>query len=71
MDWLSIAIGFIGGIMFTILLFCLQRKDGIFHIDRSNPKKDICRLELNDLDSVLKKKILVLKVDKNANLSHR
>ena len=71
MDLLSFVLGLIGGIVLMDLFHRLRPKDGFFRIDRSDPRKDTYRLELNDLNSVSKKKILILKVDDNAKLSQQ
>lgn len=60
---IGVIFGLVWGLMFP------RKADGTFHIDRSNPKKDICRLEITDLDSVTKKKTLIIKVNANAHLS--
>lgn len=57
----------IGGIIAVIF----RRKPfGTLRIDRSNPEKDVYKLELGDLDVLAKKKRIVLSVDSHANLSH-
>lgn len=42
---------------------------GTFLIDRSNPQKDICRLEVIDIDKISKKKYITIKIQTDANLS--
>ena len=42
---------------------------GTFLIDRSNPQKDICRLEVIDIDAISKKKYVTIKIQTDANLS--
>lgn len=44
---------------------------GTLRIDHSNPKKDVYRFEIDDLDALSKKKRIVLKVDNNADLSRQ
>lgn len=44
---------------------------GVLRIDRSNPKKDLYRLDIDDLSRLSKKKRIVLKVDNNADLSQK
>lgn len=43
---------------------------GTLRIDRSDPEKDVYKLELGDLDVLAKKKRIVLSVDSHANLPH-
>lgn len=45
--------------------------DGTIKIDSTNPEKDVYRLEINDLDSLKKKKRIVLRVDHHADLSQK
>lgn len=42
---------------------------GTLKIDSSNPEKDVYRFEIDDLDKLSKKSRIVLKVDRNADLS--
>lgn len=46
-------------------IYWLRRRYGIFKIDCTDPDKDICRLELKnlDLDTLAKQNYIVLKVD--------
>lgn len=48
----------------------INKPFGTLRIDRSNPEKDVYKLELGDLDVLAKKRRIVLSVDKNADLSH-
>ena len=58
-------------VLFKFGVLCLTHhgRDGVFHIDRSNPEKDIYRLDITDLDGLVHKKYLMLKIDKDAHLS--
>lgn len=47
------------------------RTSGTLRIDHSNPEKDIYRLDIPDLDSLDKKRCIVLNVDHNAHLSQQ
>lgn len=42
---------------------------GTIKIDKSNPEKDLYKLEIKDLNTLPKKKCIVLKVDARAKLS--
>ena len=45
--------------------------DGTIKIDSTNLEKDVYRLEINDLDSLKKKKRIVLRIDHHADLSQK
>lgn len=65
----------IGGLLVGSLLcnvasiVCLKRTHGTLRIDHSNPEKDVYRFEIDDIDSLSRKKRIVLKVDNHAVLS--
>lgn len=67
--WLTIAaiISLAAGLT---CLFLRLRNDGVLRIDQSNPGKDVYRFDINNLDGLSKKKILVIRVDNKADLSH-
>lgn len=64
----SIIVGFIAGIIFT-LLCCRKKPAGTLRIDRSNPNKDIYRFDVGDLDKLSTKRRIVLDIDPNANFT--
>lgn len=68
MEWLFVLIGFIMGSIVVRIIFS---SSGTLKIDRSNPEKDIYRLDINDLDNISTKRYVVLKVDNHADLSHQ
>ena len=45
--------------------------NGTLSIDRSNPVKDVYQIKVNDLDSIAKKRYIILKVDNDADLSQK
>ena len=50
----------------------LRSATGVFQVDHSNPDKDIYRISLDDqLESLRKKKRVILKIDHNADLSQK
>lgn len=51
-------------------LFLRLRNDGVLRIDQSNPEKDLYRFDINDLESLSKKKYIVIRIDNKADLSH-
>lgn len=60
-------LGMSAGCLFSDLL----RAQGTLRIDHSNPEKDVYLFEINSLDTISKKKRIVLKIDHNANLSQK
>lgn len=44
---------------------------GVLKIDHSDPEKDLYRFEIEDLDKLSKRKMIVLKIDHNADLSQK
>lgn len=64
-------LGFIfGGVVYPLILMCLGTS-GTIRIDRSNPDKDVYRLELDSLESLPRMKRIILKVDSHADLSQK
>lgn len=55
----------------THFVWHCRSASGTLRIDHSNPLKDIYRIEIDDLDKLVKKKRVVLKVDHNADLSQQ
>lgn len=64
-------LGVVTGIIITSIICRFRSKDGILRIDHSDPEKDVYRFDVNDLDSLSKKKRIVLKVDNHAELSQK
>lgn len=56
--------------VFTSLFLHLGSAHGTLRIDRSNPEKDTYRIELDNLDD-LKKRRVILYVDHHADLSQK
>ena len=72
MEYLLILIGLlVGSIVSNIIFFIRYRTVGTLRIDHSDPVKDIYRIEIDDLDGLIKKKHVILKVDNNADLSQK
>ena len=59
------------GVIVTNVIHRRQMTTGTLKIDQSNPEKDIYRLEIDNLDTVAKKKYIYLKVDSKADLSQK
>ena len=61
---------FAGSLIGNIACFAYIRNTfGTLKIDHSNPEKDVYLFEIGDIDSLRKKKRIILKVDNNAVLS--
>lgn len=59
---------FVGGLLYWVF-FERRKPSGTFVIDFSDPKKDVCRLELEeDINNIWSKKYILLKV-KTYNIS--
>lgn len=66
--WLT---GIIVGLIVTTTIVGVKSAIGTLRIDSSNEEKDIYRLDIHDLEKVPNKKYIILRVDKNANLSQQ
>lgn len=66
--WLASIIGALVGVVVT-LIFQRLFASGTLRIDRTDPEKDVYRIDLNSLNNLHKKKCIVLKVDPYADLS--
>jgi hypothetical protein len=71
MEWLTFVIGVVVGALITSVIYYVIRVSGTLRIDRTDPDRDIYRLELGDLDKLAKKKRVLLKVDTHANLAQK
>lgn len=70
MWWLWLLIGIIvGACLSSVVFFITHPKIGTFKIDKSNPDKDVYRLDVGDLEKISKKKHVRLKIDSSADLS--
>lgn len=59
------------GSIVTVLIIFLKSVRGTLRIDHSDHNKDIYRLELDDLDVLTRKKLVILDIDHHANLSQK
>ena len=66
-----IAIGVISVLIIKDIIFYIINKVGTLKIDHSDPEKDIYRIDINDLDKLSKKKLIILKINNNADLSQK
>ncbi len=61
-----------GSVLCNVLCIAyINRTYGTLRIDHSNPEKDVYRFDIDDLDSLAKKKRIILLVDNNADLSQK
>ena len=59
------------GSIVTVLIIFFKSAHGTLRIDHSDPNKDIYRLDLDDLDVLTRKKLVILDIDHHANLSQK
>lgn len=71
MDAIFIILCSLIGSVITWIIFSFKTTCGTLRIDHSNPEKDVYRFDVDDIDKLSKKKRIVLKVDNNADLSHK
>lgn len=64
-------LGFLCGAVVAVILWFCRTAYGCLHIDRSNPEKDVYRLDVGDLDRLSKKKQIIVKIDIDADLSQK
>ena len=69
--YIWIAVGAISVLIIKDIIFYIINKVGTLKIDHSDPEKDIYRIDINNLDKLSKKKLIILKIDNNADLSQK
>lgn len=70
MEVLFVVLGYVLGVIASILVFMLFALGGTLRIDSvSNPERELYRFEVDDIENIGKKKFIVLTIDHNANLS--
>lgn len=69
------AIIFLFGVLVGLYIGAYTRvpykTNGILRIDHSNSEKDLYRFEIDDLESLDTKTLIVLKIDHNADLTRK
>lgn len=45
--------------------------EGTLRVDRSNPQKDVYRLEIDDLEAISRRSRIIIKIDNKADLSQK
>lgn len=68
---IGMAGGLITGALLTCILYKTRSTAGTLKIDHSDPNKDSYLFEIDDLDSLSRKKLVVLKIDNDARLSQK
>lgn len=69
MDYRAFLIGLFTGVSIASIFQFIRATAGTLRIDHSNPEKDVYRFDIDNIDSLSKKKRILLKVDNNASLS--
>ena len=69
--FIAFVFGLIFGAVLSTVIHNVRSHSGVLKIDRSNPNKDVYRFDVEDLDGLVKKKFITLKVDNNADLSQK
>ena len=67
--WIAVCV--ISVLIIKDVIFYIINKVGTLKIDHSDPEKDIYRIDIEDLDKLSKKKLIILKIDNNADLSQK
>ena len=66
-----LAVGSIFGSVLSNFIFRRKTEFGVLRIDMSDPQKDVYKLEISDLDSLPKKKKVLLKITTSATFSQK
>ena len=69
--YMWIAVGAISVLIIKDIIFYIINKVGTLKIDHSDPEKDIYRIDINDLDKLSKKKLIILKNDNYSDHSQK
>lgn len=64
-------VGAIVGMVLASIIYLACNTVGTLRIDHTSSEKDIYRIEIDDLDSLNDKSRIVLKIDHDADLSHK
>ena len=69
--WVCWGVGIFVGLVVATTIITLKSSFGTFRIDCSNPEKDVYRLDIHSVDNIANKKYIIMRVDKNADLSQQ
>ena len=61
----------VGLLILVLYIFNPWTTSGTLLIDRSNPKKDLYRFDIDDIDKLATKKKIIVKIVNNADLSQK
>lgn len=70
MNW-EYVIGMAVGAIIGCIFMKLYLTKGVLQIDKNDPEKDIYRICIDELESLDRKKYVMLKVDKHANVTQK
>lgn len=70
-DILFAFLGAVIGYILTGIFFYIRSAKGTLKIDRSDPQKDVYRLDIENLEELSTKKVALLVIDNNADLSQK
>lgn len=70
MNWGYVISMIIGAIVGCMLMKAYLTK-GVLQIDKNDPERDVYRLCIDELESLDRKKYVMLKVDKHANVTQK
>jgi hypothetical protein len=71
MAFLWFGLGVVAGSVITLIVTFIRTSFGVIRIDRSNPNKDMYRIDIGEIDDLHKRKRVILRVDANADLSQK
>ena len=71
MWWLAGIVGAVIGTVVTLVFQHMLYANGTLLIDRTDPDRDVYRIDLDSLDNLPKKKRITLKVNPYADLSQK
>ena len=68
-SYLFFTVGIIVGSFISCMINNFKKSYGVLKIDTSDPEKDKYRICIDDLDKLDKKKKILLRIERNADLS--
>lgn len=63
--------GALAGILLTTFCLGVKSATGVLRVDNSNPERTLYRFEIDELDVLDKKTLVIMKVDHSTNLSQK
>lgn len=71
MIFLWFGLGVIAGGVTTAIICRIRSRRGVLRIDRTDQNKEIYRFDVGDLETLSKRKRLILRIDNHADLSQK